>query len=369
MKHSGFFLFVLVLILTASFAWAQDFEPAGESDFYDKVPSFAISILKLATWGVVLRYMRLDKPLIKNFLTGFVIEGGGGYWTRNYYYTSTGEDYLPYENDPDLSYYNQMNFTAGIGIMQGFKKKEHSNFDSLSAFLLLRSVYNKQFQNENEEDSLFYEAGLKENDSIWINSFVIGLDYKDIDTHKFRLSRRGINLALSTEGGLSFFPELNDTDLFMQSTAKFMFFLPFFDRNEVAIYLGYRAMIDYIFGSYIPQDVLQRFGGREYTTGLGMADRGLYIGQYSGKFKAISNLDIRINFPDMFGYIVVPSVVLFYDIGFSDNMRDTISTENINHSLGVGFALHYGAFGCTYNIAYNINEDYFHHSFSFGTHF
>ncbi|MBN1798950.1 MAG: BamA/TamA family outer membrane protein [Spirochaetales bacterium] len=270
---------------------------------------------------------------------------GGGYENIGYFRTPDGRLYDGDEPgyDPETSpYYWRAGGRFDVGMAQGLIWNDKINKNGLEYFLFYRLRFNMHMQ---EEDSaspqLMYEISRDDEDGSLQNSIFTGVSWDDIDNSHPHRFKSGTYAEASAEWGPEFF--LNDifgrADFFRISfLAKA--FLPLWDLNPqypvnvLSMYLGVNIRLDYAFGSYLPLNVLNTFGGRKSIGGLGFALRGYEDYRYDAPFKVVANIELRTNLPAVILPNLIPGILVFFDSGYYDFID--VNEKGLLFSAGAG---------------------------------
>jgi len=253
---------------------------------------------------------------------------GGGYQTKTYYRDPSDDSPLGAgELSVDAStapFYQRVNGDWGLGICQGILGNPEIQANLLEAFLFYKGRYS-QYVNEESTFQLLFESPLPDKTGILQNSVLGGLSLMGLVPDARHKTARGYHAEVSAEWGPSF---LGNTVFgradFLRLNFTAMGFFPIYDAspesfaNVFSVYLGEFFSVDYAVGDTIPLNVRQTFGGRDPRTGLGGAVRGVDDGRYDTTFKAVNNLEIRVNLPAIVLPDLVPGFVAYFDAGYYD---------------------------------------------------
>jgi hypothetical protein len=213
---------------------------------------------------------------------------------------------------------------------QGLVWNERTSTNLVEAFAYYRGRVDS---NRIQPGQLLYDATIPDRAGLLLNSIIAGLAYDDLlaDTHHKTLS--GISAELSAEWGPRFFLNtlMGDSD-FVRFNTTFLWFLPLYDMtpdtpvNLFSVYLGERFSIDYALGlgAPVPLYIRQTFGGRgDQVIGLGKAVRGVDKGSLDTNLKAVNSLEVRANLPAFVHPDIVPGLVVFWDIGYYNQVGES----------------------------------------------
>lgn len=270
--------------------------------------------------------------------------GGGGYEELNYFRDPSGRLYaggggFDPERDP---FYTRVNGRLDLGIAQGLVYNERLEANLLEAFAFYQSridyVLDDPARNE-----LILASGLPDAAGSFRNSLLVGMSYADLDKGDPHRTQSGASAEASAEWGPAFLfnAAYGRADyLRLDLTAKG--FLPLFDldpRAELNVLSGYAGgflAVDWMTGRDIPIAVRQSFGGRDPRQGLGGAVRGFEDARFDGPFKAVLNLEVRLNLPQFkLVDVVTPGLVAFFDSGYFDLLNASDSGFLFSSGIGV----------------------------------
>lgn len=270
---------------------------------------------------------------------------GGGYETKTYYRNPADDSPLA---AGDLSvdaatapFYQRVNGDWGLGISQGILWNPEIEANFLEAFFFYKGRYS-QYVNEESTEQLLFESRLADRQGIFQNSFLGGLSLMGLVPDVRHKTIRGYYAEASAEWGPAF---LGNTIFgradFLRFNITAMGFLPIYDANPesfanvFSVYLGEFFSVDYVVGDSIPLNVRQTFGGRDPRTGLGGAVRGVDDGRYDTTFKAVNNVEVRMNLPAIVLPDLVPGIVAYFDAGYYDFADYTKSGTVFSTGAGV----------------------------------
>ena len=266
-------------------------------------------------------------------------------WT----YLGGGYEWLTYYRDPSGALLSPGSLAAGgalsgfqpvftriegawaLGIDQGLSWNPRTRTNLVEAFVFYRGRLDS---NQVAPGQLLYASSLPDRTGVFLNTILTGFGFNDVlgDTrHKLR---NGVSAELSGEWGPRFFFNTLDGDSdFLRLNATLRWFLPLFDLapdrpvNLLSIYLAEFASLDYAtaFTAPVPLYIRQTFGGRyaQQPIGLGLQVRGVDPGAYDTNLKAVNNLELRFNLPAIVLPDMVPGAVLYWDIGYYDQVAES----------------------------------------------
>ncbi|MBN1524589.1 MAG: hypothetical protein JW904_08905 [Spirochaetales bacterium] len=259
------------------------------------------------------------------------IVGGGYEWVTFFrdlndeQYDGTFPGYEP-AIDP---YYDRINARFDLGIAQGIVFNNRLKRNLLEAFLFYKIRYDFPIENT-DLNQLFFDSTLEETSGLFQNSLLFGFSFNDLDARDPHGTKTGIYAEVSGEWG----PEFLMNNLvgradFIRVNFSSKGFLKLFDiapeekLNLLSGYFGAFLALDYCAGNVLPANIQQTLGGRSPRWGLGNAVRGYEDARFDGQFKAVLNLEFRLNIMqfDLFGLGAnTPGIIVFFDSGYYDFM-------------------------------------------------
>jgi hypothetical protein len=279
--------------------------------------------VRLLGADVGLGYRGLSAPEGPDTILWLIV--GGGYEWLNYFRDPANRLYAggggfdPAE-DP---FYTRVNGRLDLGIAQGFIYHDRLKGNLLEAFAFYKMRVDYVL-NDPAKDELILASGLPDAAGLFQNSLLVGLSYNDLDKTDPHRTQKGVSAEVSAEWGPSFLfnSAYGRADFFrLNLTARG--FLPVFDIdpaaefNSFSGYAGGFFAVDWSTGEDIPINVQQSFGGRSPRQGLGYAVRGYEDARFDGLFKAVLNLEFRVNLPQFkIIDVITPGVVAFFDSGY-----------------------------------------------------
>jgi hypothetical protein len=312
-------LFLLLLALAAFPLAAQAAEPAQNPLAFD----IGLRLLG-ADLGVGYRGLSL-LPGVQTTLWAY---GGGGYEWLSYYRDAAGNLLAPGALatggalDGRAPGFVRIEGAWRLGIDQGLAWNARTSTNLVSLFAYYRG---RVSSNTFTADQLLSDATLPDRDGILLNVLQAGISYDDLLFDARHKTKSGISAEASVEWGPGFLLNAvvgNANYVRLNATARG--FLPLWDldpaaeRNTLSLFAGDFASVDYArgFGAPVPIYVRQTFGGRDQNTGLGHSVRGVDSASLDTGFKAVNNLELRLNGPALFTRDLVPGLVIFWDAGY-----------------------------------------------------
>jgi hypothetical protein len=236
-----------------------------------------------------------------------------------------------------------------LGIEQGIAWNPRTRTNLLEAFAFYRGRVDS---NQIQQGQLLYQSSIPDAAGIFLNTILAGLAFDDLLTDTRHKVRDGMAAEMSAEWGPRFFLNALEGDSdFVRFNATLRWFLPVFDIapdrpvNLLSVYLGEFVSVDYAIGlsAPVPLYIRQTFGGRTQPIGLGLQVRGVDQGAYDTNLKAVNNLELRVVLPAVGLPDIVPGAVLYWDIGYYDQVGETgapsPTPSGIVTATGVGITL------------------------------
>jgi len=322
---------------------------------------FAVEGLRVLWFGITptggdvsLTYSGIE--LVEDLNTYLYMKIGGGYEERVFYHTADGSVLNDTSSITDSHLYKRRmtNFQWEIAGYQGLTWNERTDDNLLESFLYYRGRYDDYNYSAPAYESitpyLFEETSpFRDKEGLFGNSVMIGLCWKDLteDSHQIL---QGIYGEVSAEyspywlGNTIF----GNTD-YWRLNAQVKGFLPLFDldpasdMNKLSIYLGDYISVDFAGGSSIPIYVMQSFGGKKLRKGLGGSLRGFDKYAWDTRFKAVNNLELRMNGPALGHPALIPTLFTYFDAGCFHGYQTAPETFNNSSdflcSAGIGIAI------------------------------
>jgi len=275
-------------------------------------------------------------PLLPGVDTTIWAYLGGGYEWLTYYRDSSGALVGPRDLAPGGALagkdpgFVRIEGAWRLGIDQGLAWNERTKTNLVEAFAFYRGRVDF---NQIKPGQLLYDSTLSDRTGLLLNSINAGFAYDDLLSDVHHKTRSGISAEVSAEWGPRFFLNtfMGDSD-FIRFNAAFRWFLPLYDMkpdtpvNFFSMYLGERFSVDYALGlgAPVPLYIRQTFGGRgDQVVGLGGAVRGVDDGSLDTNLKAVNSLEIRANLPAFVSPDVVPGFVVFWDLGWYNQVGES----------------------------------------------
>jgi len=284
-------------------------------------------------------------PLFSGLDTIIWLTLGGGYESVGFFRKPDGKPYTGSLSgyDPRTSpFYWRINSQFAVGLAQGLIWNDRIEKNLIEIFFFYKFRYDVHLEDSEADDpQLIFDGDFVDKEGILHNSLLLGIIWQDVDKKHIHKILSGIEADISIEWGPEFLANsfISRTD-FLRLNLTARAFLPIFDaapeaaQNMFSIYFGAFFAIDYLTGSYIPINILQTFGGRYPRQGLGFAMRGFEYGRFSSRFKAVNNLEIRMNLPEIGKGVFMPGLVFYFDTGYY-NFLD-FEEQGLLFSTGAG---------------------------------
>lgn len=351
-------LFLLFILFTTILSGLSAEESSDSSDW-----KFSVAGLRVLWFGVTptggdatLTYSGIE--LMEDLNTYLFFKFGGGYEEKVYYHTADGSVlYDTYGLDKEYKR-RATNFQWEAALYQGLTWNERTDDNLLEAFLYYRGRFDDYNYNAPAYDSivpyLFDPASpFTDQEGLFGTSLMAGVCWKDLteDSHQVQ---KGIYGEVSAEYGPRWLANalFGDTDywrLNLQAKA----FLPLFDLDETSeknifsIYLGDYLSVDYSGGESVPVYVIQTFGGKGLRKGLGGSVRGYDKYAWDTRFKAVNNLELRVNGPALGHPKLIPTLFGYFDAGYFAGYQTApgVFTTDAGFLCSAGAGIAINAFG------------------------
>jgi hypothetical protein len=310
-------LIVLFLVLSVSL-FAED--PAASSESKGRDPFLFNLGLRLIGADVSIGWRGLTQEPNPDTIIWAIV--GGGYEWPNYFRTSANQLYTGGGvNNPET--YTRIGGRVDLGLAQGFVWNENLKFNRFEAFGFIRTRLD-YVSDDPAKNELILASGQPDAAGLFQASFLAGVSYKDLDKTDAHLKLSGLYAEASVEWGPQFlFNDLYGRADFVRLNVTARGFLPLFDidpQAELNILSGYAGAffsVDWCGGASVPANIQQTFGGRDGRFGLGGAVRGYEDARFDGRFKAVLNLEFRLN---LWQFKIIdtftPGVFAFFDSGY-----------------------------------------------------
>jgi hypothetical protein len=248
--------------------------------------------------------------------------------------------------ETDLFYYFiRAQFSLGVsqGIIPGVEWYFFTRFQSDSYL----------FKNGARADHLLTKSDLPEKEGIALIYCISGFNISTEVRHRESRVKEGITVDICGSAapgtGLN---TVNGTRYSYGGVhADIRGFLPYLEivspggLNLFSIYQGWWLRGDYVFGEYIPLQVLQNVSGRMWKEGLGGAVRGADTNRYPAPLKVIASTDLRFNLPAVGLPSFLPGAVLFFDAGYYRFFTEIAGGDNAGMLLSAGGGIFIDLFG------------------------
>lgn len=289
-------------------------------------------------WGMNADVHITGFDLLDRLGTSLLLSGGAGIRSLGYYrdenddfYEADDERYDVYEDLKNL----RIHTNWGAGLTQGFIRNPLNNGDLLYGVFKYRGIREWNIEDDSRDQILFNSIRNDKN-GILVNSLISALIFDSTVENPGSGIRKGIKSEISLERAPEwFFNDIEGISDFIKYYGSFSFFIPFMkisDKNGIpvsGIYLADYAAADYVSGDYIPLIARQKIGSLNPSNGLGGRIRGFETRRFDGEFKAVNNLEVRMNLPEIQpsffnGDIFFrPGTLVFLDTGYYDLLSGT----------------------------------------------
>ena len=356
-------LFLLILLLGI-----QAIAGAGILDDIEIVPGIRF-------WGADIGINYKGISFIPSLTTRLCIWFGGGYESVGYFRDPDGIQYDPYdsEGEPDLAFFDRLEFLWALGIRQGILFDPAKDDNLFEVHLFYRGQYDEDYEDSEDPEYIFL-SDLPDSEGILLHTIVAGLFFDTEVIDKAQRKRNGIKADISIEFAPALINEIAD---YTRATVDIRAYLTLLDldpdnaekKNLFNLYICDRFLWDGIVGDLIPIAARQNVGGRSLSNskGLGGIMRGIDSRRFDGYLKMVNNFDIRMNLPAF--WIVVPGIVLYFDIGIADDLNYNLQPEYLHYSTGIGAFVFGLGFDVILYANYWIDGERFTVSFDFKLHF
>lgn len=289
-------------------------------------------------------------PISEGLKTLIFAKAGGGWEDRALFRDpDSGEPLAVSTLGENVPAYTWINFQWDIALTQGlvpggFKAPGGYAADLLEAFVFYRGRFDK---------TMSYDGGTLAGDGTVLafadwdqelyTGFMAGLSWNGLEK-----DAHGAQSGLYAEAAFEYAPSALNAELadFWRASAKTIGALPVFgEKDDTAGFQGYLtdfASVDWAEGDKIPVYVNQSFGGRILRDSLGTCVRGYPLTAYDTKFKAVNNLEFRVNMPSFVKKLFYPIAFAFVDAGYFadyDGATAAASWNGCLASAGAGLAI------------------------------
>ncbi len=223
--------------------------------------------------------------------------------------------------------------------------------------------------------SVLSQTNLPDRNGFWINSLFFSLVLDRVNSDNLRKISSGIGAELSLEWTPSFlFNQVYGDADFLRLNGKFTAYIPVLAHDAVSIYFAERAIYDYLAGDSINSYSQRTTGGFSKEPAMGGGIRGVLDFRFDANIKMLNNLDVRITFPSLFGYAVVPELFAFFDMGLMDDIDYQLCPpEEGLYTAGAGIYIDLYIFNFRFDVgyyfSYSFTEDYWYmFNYEIGSH-
>jgi hypothetical protein len=304
-------LMVLFVMLAGSCGWAQE----------ERSP--LVFDIGLRIWGADIGVGYRGIALVPGVDTTFWAYAGGGYQDVSFYREPAGELVEPGALGSRDPAFTRIEGLWKAGMAQGLVWNSRIEANLLEAFAFYRGRYDV---NQAEAGSLLAATSisvLPDRDGSLLNSILAGLAMNDLRFETKHKVYDGTSAEVSAEWGPGAVG-------WLRFNGTFRWFVPLYDVapdrpvNLFSVYLAGFVAADYALGlgGPVPLQVRRSLGGRDMINGLGGALRGVDATSADTNFKAVNNLEVRMNLPALFLPDLVPGIVVFWDAGYYDQVGE-----------------------------------------------
>jgi hypothetical protein len=284
-------------------------------------------IASLRLWGADLGIGYYSPLIAPGLSTTLWAKFGGAYETYQYWRDGSGR--ILESASADQVAYDDLNFAWALGLDQGILPGAGGK-DSLAAFAYYRGRAESRYT---QAGDLVLGYSGPDLGGAFANSLLIGLRYDTSATGPVSGVKRGTSAEASLEWGPSFLSAQGNDYLRLNATARQ--YVPLMETtgdsgNLASLYLALFGSVDFATGTSVPLFVRQSFGGVFPRYGLGAALRGVDDFRYDTNLKAVANLELRFNGPSFIVPNLYPIVVLFYDMGYFDQVGEAAAAGSLS---------------------------------------
>jgi hypothetical protein len=341
----------LCALLVVGAASPAPCEPESMLEISPAVTFYGGSV-QVTYWGV---------PLIEGLDTGIVAAVGAAYEQGVYARNPDGTQYDPPIDWLDLygdADFNRWRGDWSLGIRQGIAYDAARGRNLLEAFALIRGLYLDHVADE----SLIFRSDLRDREGILQHSLIVGLAWDDLVEVR-KLARNGYRIEASFELAP---PALAHTEYghtdYRRLNAATKGFLTLLDvpagdhRNRVSLVASAPQVLDFLWGDHVPLNARHSIGGTSLEPAVGGAFRGVGTERFDAYFKAINNLDLRLNLPSVLG--AVPGIGIYLDGAFQDDLTRTIGdgSDPFLLSTGLQMVVNFAGVEAGVGLNYFVNE-------------
>ncbi|MBN2354218.1 MAG: hypothetical protein JXD23_16740 [Spirochaetales bacterium] len=312
-------LFALVLFFALPAALIADETPPDNTETPQRDPFLFTFGLRLLGADIGLGWRGLTKPPAPDTIIWLI--AGGGYEWLNYFrlpddtlYTGGG-GYTPS--------YTRACGRLDLGLAQGIVWNERLKFNLFEVYGFFRTRLDHAIDDP-AVNELFLASGKPYEPDLFQASLFTGVSYNDLDKTDPHWKLNGLYVETSVEWGPQWL--LNDLlgrSDFVRLNLTASGFLALFDANPdaelgtVSGYAGAFLSVDWCGGGAVPANIQQTLGGRGYRYAMGYAVRGYEDARFDGRFKAVLNLEFRLN---LWQFKIIdtftPGLYAFFDSGY-----------------------------------------------------
>ena len=351
MKRIVALALIFLFLVTAVFA-------EEESDWKFSIAGLRVLWFGITPTGVDVSFTYSGIELVENLNTYAFFKLGGGYEERVFYHAIDGSilDDTTVITDPYEYKRRMINGQWEAALYQGLTWNERTGDNLLESFLYYRGRYDNYNYSAPAYGTTvpyLFSSDFTDRNGLFGNSLMLGVCLKDLteDSHQVQ---KGIYGEISAEYGPSWLGNgiFGDTD-YWRLNFQVKGFLPLFDldeeseKNSLSVYIGDFFSVDYSGGSSVPVYVVQSFGGKKLRKGLGGSLRGFDKYAWDTRFKAVNNLELRVNGPAIVHPKLIPILFTYFDAGYFTGYQTAPGTfddaSGFLCSAGAGIAIN--AFG------------------------
>ena len=282
---------------------------------------------------------------------------GGDLDSAGYYRLPDGTMYsgADPEVDPESDiFYYFVRSQFSLGVSQGILPGTQKNRNLLEWYFFTRFQSDSYFfQRGERENHLLLRSSLPEKDGIALIYCITGFNLSTERRQKESRVRTGFTAdlcgsaapgtGLNVVGGQRY--SYGGVHLDLRGFLPYVEIVSDRGLNIFSVYQGWWLRGDYVFGEYIPLQVLQNVTGRMWNEGLGGAVRGADTNRYPAPLKIIASTDLRFNLPALGVRSLLPGAVLFFDAGYYRFFEEVRGEDEAGILLSAGGGLFIDVFG------------------------
>ena len=264
----------------------------------------------------------------------------GAAWQGRGYYRNT--DGSLFTGDPETASYDRLRFNWRLGLQQQLAAPPDGSIAGLSAQLWYIGSWMSRFA---DSGSTIESAPLPDAEASQINRLLAAISFDAVESSADGLQNGG-SVEVSAEYGPGFVNFVGGAD-YLRLNLTTTAYVPVWtlysnEQRLMSLTLAAFSSIDSAFGSSIPIEVRQSFGGLSPRDGLGGAVRGIRGTRFGVANKLVANVETRFDLPAIeipgLGSIR-PGILSFLDAGtYSDEL--TVPSPVAGSEVSIGTAVY-----------------------------